>query len=44
MKMVFIKKYGWLEILNENGNFALVKMPSGSQIVFNILGFKTKQI
>lgn len=42
MKMVFIKRYGWIEILEENGKFALLRMKSGSKICFNILGLNTK--
>lgn len=43
MKKVFIKRYGWLEILEQNQNFALLKMPSNSKICFNILGYEIKE-
>lgn len=41
MKKVFIKCYGWCEILELNGNYALLKIRS-TKICFNIQGYEQK--
>ena len=43
MKKVFIKRYGWLEILAQNEKYALLKMPSNANICFNILGYEIRE-
>lgn len=42
MKKVFIKRFCWLQVLQENGNYALLLFPSGCKICYNILGHETK--
>lgn len=41
IKEVFIKKYGWLEILKQDGNYALIQFPSG-EFVHNINGYEAR--
>jgi hypothetical protein len=43
-KYVFIKVYGWLEILQTNGNYALLRSKKGGKFTYNILGLEVKQI
>ena len=44
--IVHIKKYGWLEVLAQNGNYSLCRLDSGAKICFNTLGltFKTNEL
>lgn len=35
---VYLKSYGKLEILQRNGNYALVKHSNGGKMCYNILG------
>lgn len=42
MKEVLIRRYGWLEILQINGNYALVRSPKGGKFTYNILGHETR--
>lgn len=41
---VYIKVYGWLEILERNENYALLKNRIGGKFTYNILGLETKKI
>lgn len=42
MKEVFIKSYGWLEVLKQDGNYALLKLESGGKMCYNIAGHQTR--
>lgn len=42
MKEVLIPRYGWLEILQISGNYALVKTTKGGKMTYNILGHEIK--
>ena len=42
MKEVLIPRYGWLEILQISGNYALVVTPKGGKMTYNILGHEIK--
>jgi hypothetical protein len=37
MKQVFIKRYGWCNVLEQNGNYSLVLI-GDSKICYNTLG------
>lgn len=38
MKQVFLKAYGYCVILERSGNYALLLLPSGGKMCYNILG------
>ena len=42
MKEVHIPRYGWLEILQMSGNYALVVTPKGGKMTYNILGYEIR--
>ena len=37
---VFIKRYGWLRVLQRSGNYSLVIFDNGAKICFNTNGFE----
>lgn len=43
MKQVFIKVYGWCEIVENHYPYAVVKTPKGGNMVYNILGHETRE-
>ena len=42
---VYINSYGWIEVLEQRGNYSLCRLESGAKIGFNTLGltFKTEK-
>jgi hypothetical protein len=42
MKKVYIKAYGWIEVLEQKDNYSLCILKSGSVICFNTSGYKFK--
>ncbi len=41
---VFIKRYGWVKVLEQSGNYSLCLFPSGANICFNTLGFEFRKV
>lgn len=41
---VFIKTYGWLDVIQRNGNYALLKTKDNGKMCYNILGLETRFI
>jgi hypothetical protein len=44
MTQVFIKRYGWLKVLEQSGNYSLCLFDNGSKICFNTNGFEFRNI
>lgn len=42
MKEVFIKRYGWLKILKQDGNYALCELKNGGKMCYNIAGHEIR--
>ena len=40
---VYIKAYGWLEIIERNGNYALLRGKKGGKFTYNILGLEVRK-
>jgi hypothetical protein len=44
MKEVFIKRYGWVKVLKQDGNYSLCLFKSGSKICYNTLGLEFRKV
>jgi hypothetical protein len=44
MKQVFIKRYGWVDVITQDGNYSLCLFKSGAKICFNTLGLDFRNI
>jgi hypothetical protein len=44
MKQVFIKRYGWVKVLKQDGNYSLIEFHSGSKCCFNTAGFEFRNL
>ena len=38
MKQVFIKVYGWVDVIEQNGDYSLLLFESGAKICYRTLG------
>ena len=41
---VFIKTYGWLDVITKSGNYALLKTKNNGKMCYRILGLETRFI
>ena len=43
MKQVYLKKYGWCDVITQNGNYSLLLL-NGFKICYNTLGHEFRTI
>jgi hypothetical protein len=43
MKEVFIKPYGWIEVVKQDGHYSLVLFNNGSKFCFNTNGLEFRE-